>query len=121
MYLKAISFVIPFCIPFLLFSPLNFLATCAHAELSVHFGVGLASNPLPSKPDSDGRVMYDWTFDFPGYSRSIFLVYDPTDKVSFLIPKEDFSITEKISGIDLDECRHLFYHYYECVRNYAEQ
>jgi hypothetical protein len=97
-----------------LFYPLVWVADCAHAALTVWFGVGELG--APSKTDPEGFAVYDWSTGLVGGANT-FLIHDPTDRIALpsasrpQLPKDELGLAEICGG----KAVRLLGHYYICT------
>jgi hypothetical protein len=111
---KAASFLLALIMPVLLWSPINWVADCAHLGLTVWFGAGQLGSS--SKPDGSDFEVFDWSVGLAG-GPNTFLIHDKTDQIA-LPTAQHTQPSESEHGFGEDcagKVRHLVRHYYVCT------
>lgn len=107
----AASALIAALAPVLLWSPINWVADCAHLGLAIGFG----ADPASTK-DRSGFAAYDWSVGLAG-GPNRFLIYDESDEIARPLalhthpPSSEDGFGEDCAG----KVRHLLGHYYVCT------
>jgi len=111
---KAASLLLALIIPVLLWSPINWVADCAHLGLTVWFGAGQLGSS--SKLDGSDFEVFDWSV---GLARgpNTFLIHDKTDQIALPMAQHT-QPSESEHGFGEDcagRVRHLLGQYYVCT------